>query len=163
MSPRRTRSSGFWPLVLAAAFAATFLGSAARAEDKDHGGPPPHGKGKGAARAAARQAAWKSQRITGTNPNVVDAVGPPYVGRASMVINGAGTVSYTKVFLGLQASCDSDLRNSAEWQPNTVHALHDNVVMLDSFGGTKFMAQTAGTTGAVEPAWPAAFGGTVVD
>jgi hypothetical protein len=162
MSPRRTRLSCIWPLVLVA-FVATFLGPAARAEDQGHGGPPPHAKGKGAARANARQAAWKAQRTTGTNPNVVDAVGPPYVGRASMVINAAGTVSYTKEFIGLQASCDSDPRNSAEWQPNTAHALHDNVVPLSVFGGNKFMATTAGTTGAVEPVWPAAFGATVVD
>lgn len=163
MSPRRSRFGFVWPLVLIAALGAMFLGPALRAEDKDHGGPPPHGKGKGAAHANARQAAWKAQRTTGKNPNVIDAVGPPYVGRASMVINAAGTVSYTKVFLGLQASCDSDLRNSAEWQPNTAHALHDNVVKLDTFAGDKFMATNAGTTGAVEPAWPAAFGGTVVD
>jgi len=80
-----------------------------------------------------------------------------------MVINGAGTVAYTKVFLGLQASCDSDLRNTAEWQPNQAYALHNNVVPLNTFGGNKFMATNAGTSGAVEPAWPAAFGGTVVD
>lgn len=165
MSPRRSRPS-FWPLVLVAAVAAMFLGPVqiVRAEDQDHGGPPPHAKGKGAMHAGARhQAAWKSQRTTGRNPNVIDAVGPPYVGRASMVINAAGTVAYTKEFIGLQASCDADLRNTAEWQPNTAHALHDDVVPLSTFGGNKFMATNAGTTGAVEPVWPAAFGGTVVD
>jgi len=162
MSPRRNRSS-IWPLVLIAAFAATFLGPALRAEDQDHAGPPPHAKGKGAISANRHLAAWKAQRTTGKNPNVIDAVGPPYVGRASLVINAAGTVAYTKEFIGLQASCDADPRNSAEWQPNVAHALHDNVVPLSTFGGTKFMATNAGTTGAVEPAWPAAFGGTVVD
>jgi hypothetical protein len=163
MSPRRMRSNS-WPLFLIAAVAALFMGPMARAEDPDHGGPPPHAKGKGAMSVSGRHhAAWKAQRTTGKNPNVIDAVGPPYAGRASLVINAAGTVVYTKEFIGLEASCDADPRNSAEWQPNTVHALHDNVVPLSTFGGNKFMATTAGTTGAVEPAWPAAFGGTVVD
>ena len=72
MSPRRTRPS-FWPLVLVAAVAAMFAGPAAHAEDPDHGGPPPHAKGKGGVHAGARhQAAWKAQRTTGRNPNVIE-------------------------------------------------------------------------------------------
>ena len=166
MTPRRTLPQALWSLVLAVALCTTFSGALAWAQDahaeKGRGGPPSHAKGKGG-QHASRQAAWKAQRTTGKNPNVIDAVGPPYVGRASMVINAAGTVAYTKVFLGLQASCDADLRNTAEWQPNQVHALHDNVVPLSTFGGNKFMAQNAGTSGAVEPVWPATFGQTVVD
>lgn len=164
MNPLRKVSRRFWPLVLAVASLATLGGPIARAEDApERGGGPPHGKGKAGAHVS-RHAAWKSQHATGVlNPKVIDATGPPYVGRASMVINSAGTVAYTKVFLGLQASCDSDLRNSAEWQPNQAHALHETVVPLNTFGGNKFMAQNAGTSGAVEPVWPPTFGQTVVD
>ncbi len=99
-------------------------------------------RARGPRTSARHQAAWKAQRTTGRNPNVVDAVGPPYVGRASMVINGAGTVAYTKDFIGLQASCDADPRNSAEWQPNTAHALHDNVVPLSGSAGTSSWRRT---------------------
>src|SRR6478609_4941084 len=34
---------------------------------------------------------------------------PPYVGRASMVINAAGTVLCTKNFLGVNATCDPNV------------------------------------------------------
>ena len=163
MNPLRSVSRRFWPLVLAAAFFATLGGPIARAEDApERGGGPPHGKGKPGAHVSKR-AAWKPQHAAGVlNPKVIEATGPPYVGRAGMVINGAGTVAYTKNFLGLNATCDADPRTSNEWQPTQAYALHDNVAP-PSVGGAKFMATNAGTSGAVEPAWPLAFGGTVVD
>src|SRR5262245_16512149 len=39
------------------------------------------------------------------------------VGRASMVINSAGTVVYTKNFIG--TNCDPNVESSLNWGPNT--------------------------------------------
>jgi hypothetical protein len=78
-----------------------------------------------------------------------------------MVINTAGTVVFTANVLG--NTCDVDFRESAAWKTAVAHAAGDFVAPTGSFGGDQFMAQNAGTTGATEPAWPAAFGATVTD
>ncbi len=168
MSPRRNFSRGFWSSLLAIALSASVLAPAARAQDAesekhDRGGPPAHAKGGKQAERGVTRPTWKSLRKSMKTGNSINAVGTPDVGRASMVINIAGTVVYTKNFVGAEATCDADLRNTAEWQPTQAYALHDNVVPIGVFGGNKFMAMNAGTSGAVEPVWPAAFGATVVD
>jgi hypothetical protein len=167
MNPRRTRSNGVWSVLLAIALSGLALGTVARAQDAaaeqgERGGPPAHAKGGKDERAVPRQT-WKSLRKSARTGQSINAVGTPDVGRASMVINGAGTVAYTKNFVGTNATCDADLRDSPEWQPTTAYALHDHVFRLTGSTGDHFMAMNAGTSGAVEPVWPAAFGGTVVD
>ena len=168
MSPRRNFSRGVWSSLLAIALSASVLAPAARAQDAesekhDRGGPPAHAKGGKQEQRGANRSTWKSLRKSMKTGQGITAVGTPDVGRASMVINAAGTVAYTKNFVGAEASCDADLRNTSEWQPTQAYALHDHVVPIGAFGGNHFMAMNAGTSGAVEPVWPAAFGATVVD
>jgi hypothetical protein len=87
--------------------------------------------------------------------------GTPAVGRPSMVINDSGTVLYTKQFAG--SACDPDLDAPNHWFASAAHAQNDTVIPTSGGGGFMFRAQNAGTSGAVEPAWPVVFGATIVD
>jgi hypothetical protein len=92
----------------------------------------------------------------------------PDVGRASMVINAAGTVIYTKNFLN--GTCDVfDIRARNNWAPGIATAAGAVVRPSGFYGppngfqGFNFQANNAGTTGSTEPTWPTAIGQTVGD
>ena len=119
--------------------------------------------------------AWKKQHRPA--PGAVNAPAasatdgqapPPYVGRASMVINAAGTVLYTKNFLGVNATCDPNVEAQNVWLAGTAFAAGAVVRPTQSFNqgngfrGFNFQS-SGGTSGGTEPTWPTAIGATVLD
>ncbi len=118
--------------------------------------------------------AWKKQHqqapgaTAGMSAEAVAGGSIPYVGRASMVINDAGTVLYTKNFLGSNATCDPDIESQTSWVPGTAFAAGTAVrptagsTQPNGFRGFNFLA-TAGTSGGTEPVWPQTLGATVTD
>ena len=114
--------------------------------------------------------AWQAERRAAA-PRATQAPGgalTSIVGRASMVINGAGTVVYTRTVLG--GTCDvRDVRAQFTWQPNHVYAVGSVVAPTASpgqpngFDGFNFQT-SGGTSGATEPTWPTSgIGATVGD
>jgi len=115
--------------------------------------------------------AWKKQHRSAPGSTAAKRTEAPggatMVGRASMVINSAGTVVYTKNFIG--ANCDPHIESQNIWQPNAAFAA--GAVVRPSggtgppngFQGFNF-SSSGGTSGATEPTWPTSgVGATVVD
>ncbi|HEX4439517.1 MAG TPA: putative Ig domain-containing protein [Thermoanaerobaculia bacterium] len=148
-----------------------------------------HGKGAGLESGRARPAftiartpeerrslfeAWKKQHsaqggsVNARRASVIDGTVQSYVGRASMVINSAGTVLYTKNFLGNNATCDPNVEAGTTWTASTAFAA--GVVVRpasgfnspNGFRGFNFQS-SGGTSGASEPVWPTTIGATVTD
>ena len=87
--------------------------------------------------------------------------GTPAVGRASMVINSAGTIVYTRNFVGAANDCDVDLDEPILWQKSTDYVAGDHV--RSSNNEIFFMATDSGTSGMSEPSWHATFGSSTND
>jgi len=116
--------------------------------------------------------AWKKQHRPAPGSLATKATAAPggtvqpIVGRAGMVINAAGTVLYTKNFLG--GTCDPNIEASTIWAANTAFANGVAVRPTSSFSqpngfrGFNFQS-SGGTSGATEPAWPTTIGATVTD
>src|SRR4029077_12244973 len=72
--------------------------------------------------------AWKKQHRTAAGSSVAKRTESPtgqltpYVGRASMVINTAGTIVYTRNFLGSNATCDPNIEATTIWTANAAFA-----------------------------------------
>ena len=119
--------------------------------------------------------AWKKQHrpapgaVSAPHAPAIDGLAPPpYVGRASMVINSAGTVLYTKNFLGPNATCDPNVEAQNIWSAGTAFAAGSVVrptpgfSQPNGFRGFNFQS-SGGTSSGTEPTWPTTIGGTVVD
>src|SRR5215468_2800201 len=126
-------------------------------------GPPFH-PGKNPELRKSLLEAWKEKRAR--ERKVVTPLGitaaTPAVGRASMVINSSGKVSYTKVFLGSTATCDPNVEAMNNWQANHPYVVGD-VIDPSPFQGFNFKVTKAGTSGGIQPNFPAALGGSIVD
>ncbi len=113
--------------------------------------------------------AWQAQRRAAA-PRAAQApqAATPIVGRATMTINGAGTVVYTRTVLG--GTCDVfDIRAQNIWQANHAYAAGSVVAPTaapgqpNGFDGFNFQT-TGGTSGGTEPTWPTTgVGATVGD
>ena len=169
MASRRTGVRAL--TLLAAAFALPVMTFVARADDQapDTGGRKPFSGARSPEERHPLLDAWRARHdqthqssgsALGRSALVVG--GTPIVGRASMVINAANSVVYTKNFIGtaVGSTCDADMGAPNIWQPSSAYAAGDHVART---GGGNFMATNAGTTGTVQPAWNIAFGATTVD
>nr|MDQ6894577.1 hypothetical protein [Acidobacteriota bacterium] len=107
--------------------------------------------------------AWKQARArtAARSPFGVAPAPAAAVARPSMVINGAGTVLYTKQIAG--NACDPDPGSPEQWRPTTGYAANDEVRPFLVSSLFFFRATNSGTSGATEPAWPNTFGATVLD
>ena len=172
---------GSWRAILAGILAAPLIVASASA-----GGPPAGAKrdAHGSKRPAfagipnpderhSLLEAWKAKKTSAAGTmrgKSVAGVGVGEVGRASMVINGAGTVLYTKNFLGAGSTCDVfEIQARNSWQPGTAYVTGDVVRPVNGFGtpngfdGFNFVANNSGTSGATEPTWPTTINTTVGD
>ncbi|MGH9443467.1 MAG: putative Ig domain-containing protein [Thermoanaerobaculia bacterium] len=104
--------------------------------------------------------AWKASKGSTDAPRAKFATGgTPVVGRASMVINSAGSVAYTQNWLGdTTNNCEIDLGNPLDWNASVAYQSGDYV--RNTAHDTVFMATNSGTSGASEPPWNTAFGVT---
>lgn len=164
--------------VLLAALSLSLASAPARAasgaKGNNGGKRPPFSLARTAEERRSLFEAWKNQNPQtrsgiGASAPAVAGGGQPYVGRASMVINAAGTVVYTRNFLGANATCDPNERSDNQWTASTAFAVGAVVRPTGFFGangyrGFNFQATNAGTSGATEPTWPiTGVGATVND
>ncbi len=151
-------------LLLAAVFVSSSLAAPGRGSSGP-GGAKPSGKiAGGPQQRRTLMEAWKqSQRARGGRAvkGAQAFGGSPSVGRPSMVINGSGSVLYTKQFAG--SACDLDPASATFWFPSTAYLVND--IARPVTGGANFFyrATNSGTSGATEPVWPIVNGATVVN
>ena len=160
--------------VLTLSFSASLASAAGGPKGKGSPGRPAFSPARTAEERRSLFEAWKKQNggAGGTARTRAKAAAgvTPYVGRASMGINAAGTVVYTRNFLGANATCDPNERSGNTWLANTAFAAGAVVGPNGPFGtptgfaGFNFQATNSGTSGATQPNWPTSgIGATVND
>ena len=113
---------------LALSFSASLASAAGGPKSKGSPGRPPFSPARTAEESRSLFEAWKKQHTGAggtarTSAKAAAGIGvTPYVGRASMVINSAGTVLYTRNFLGPNATCDPDIEATTPWSAGTAFA-----------------------------------------
>src|SRR5438045_2266800 len=98
--------------------------------------------------------AWKAQHKVNaeSTPRTNVTGGTPIVGRASMTINDAKTIVYTKNFIGTENNCDADPGYAREWEKSTAYLSGDHIFSSSSCCDM-WMATNNGMSGATEPAF----------